>query len=77
MLEKSGNDIEYRLQKIEQMVNVDSADGKVAYLKGAVDLLSSIDDVLERDVYAGQVSEKVNVQKNLVVSQIVAKRKKM
>ena len=76
LLEKSGNDIEYRLQKIEQMVNVDSADGKVAYLKGAVDLLSSIDDVLERDVYAGQVSEKVNVQKNLVVSQIVAKRKK-
>lgn len=75
VLEKCNTDVEYQLQKVEDEIDLKSSEGKVAYLKEAVKILASINDAIEREVYAGQVSEKIDVQKSIIVSQIGARRK--
>ena len=42
VIEKSGNDVEYRLQKLKQIHNVETTDGKVAYLEAASKVIAEI-----------------------------------
>lgn len=75
ILEKCNTDVEYQLQKVENDIDLKSSEGKVIYLKEAIKILANINDAIEREVYAGQVSEKIDVQKSVVISQIAARRK--
>lgn len=75
ILEKCNTDVEYQLQKVENDIDLKSSEGKIIYLKKAINILANINDAIEREVYAGKVSEKIDVQKSVVISQIVARRK--
>lgn len=70
LLENSGNDVEYQLQKAKTMFNFELTEDRVAYLMQAVKILADIADDIERDIYASKLSEELNVEKSAIVSQI-------
>ncbi len=70
ILENSGNDIEYRLFKIRNSYDLNTTEGKFAYLNDAVKVLAALDNSIEQDLYASKISSEVNVEKNSVMEQI-------
>ena len=70
ILENSGNDVEYRLQKLRLQHNLSTSDGKFAYLTQAVKILSTLDNDMERDIYASKLSSEVSVEKTSIMEQI-------
>lgn len=76
LLEKSGNDIEYRISKIKQKYILTEQSQVVAYLTECAKLLATVENPIEADVYAGHLSEETGVRKDAVVQQINGYRKK-
>lgn len=76
LIESCGNDVEYRLEKLKQNFNIATNDGKVQYLTGACEILASVDNDIERDVYAGKLSQELGVDRNAINSQINKGRSK-
>lgn len=70
ILDSSGNDVEYRLQKLRMSFNLSTADGKFAYLTQAVKVLASLDNDMEKDIYASKLSSEVSVEKISIMEQI-------
>ncbi|MBR2714853.1 MAG: DNA primase [Ruminococcus sp.] len=70
ILENSGNDVEYRLFKLKQNYDTNTAEGKFAYLNQAVKVLSSLDNSMEQDIYASKLAKEVSVEKNTILEQI-------
>ena len=70
LLEKSSNDIEYSLKKIKLNCDLQSPEGKVRYVNEAVKMLANINNRLEREVYAGKISEELDIDKSAITFQI-------
>lgn len=70
VLDKSGNDVEYRLQKLRVNYNLNSTDGKIAFLEASAKIIASIDSPIERDVYSSKICSELGVDKNAFVKQI-------
>lgn len=70
LLDKSGNDVEYRLFKLKQGYDLNTTDGRFAYLSQAVKVLASIDNRMEQDIYASKIAEEVNVGKASIMTEI-------
>ena len=71
VIEKSGNDVEYRLQKLKQLHNVETTDGKVAYLEAASKVIAEISSPIERDVYSSKICSEFGIDKNAFNRQIM------
>lgn len=69
LLKKSGNDIEYRLQKLKQNYNTETTDGKIMFLEEAAKVTASIDSPIERDVYIAKICSDLGVDKNAFTQQ--------
>ncbi len=70
ILENSGNDVEYRLFKLKSNYDINTTDGKFAYLSQAVKVLASLENSMEQDIYASKLSHEVSVEKNSIMEQI-------
>ena len=64
IIERSGNDIDYRLQKLRAAYNLDTADGKVQFLEAAADLIATLAGPIEQDVYASRLCKEFEIDKN-------------
>lgn len=60
--------IDYKLKKVEEGYNLDSADEKIKYAKAAIDVLSELDTV-EKGVYAKAVAEKSGLKQDVIIKQ--------
>ncbi len=69
-LEKSGNDVEYRLQKLKQIHNLETSDGKVGFLEDAAKVVSEIKSPIERDVYSSKICTEFELDKSAFERQI-------
>lgn len=76
MLNHSGNHIEYRLASALQKYNVEITEQKAAYLKEAVQILATVESMVERDVYAGKLAETLHVSKDSLMADVMALRTK-
>jgi DNA primase len=79
LLEGAGNDVEYRLQKLKSGCNMETAEGRLQYMNGAVALLSTLDNRMEQELYVSRLSEEVGIQRDAVLYQLgrqVKKRRK-
>ncbi len=76
LLDGSGNDVEYRLNKIRAKYDPDSADGRVNILREAIELLADLTGELEADVYAGKLAAEFRVEKATLLSQIEQRRRR-
>ena len=70
LLDKSGNDVEYRLFKLKQNCDLTTTDGRFSYLSQAVRVLASIDNRMEQEIYASKIAEEVNVGKASIMAEI-------
>lgn len=70
LIEKCGNDIEYRLMKLKENYNLNTTDGKVAFLNEAVKIVATIESPIERDVFASKLCAELEIDKNAFLEQI-------
>ncbi len=70
LLEQSANDTEYKLLKLRENYNLALPDGKASFLIDAAKLLASIDSTIERDVYAGRLSQELEVSKEAILLEV-------
>lgn len=70
LIDKCGNDIEYRLMKLKENYNLNTTDGKVAFLNDAVKIVASIESPIERDVFASKICAELEIDKNAFNDQI-------
>ncbi len=70
VIEGSGNDIEYRLNKLRHNYNLKEAEGKVAFLSEAVKILATLDNSIEQDVYISKLCKELEVTPDAVKQQL-------
>ncbi len=70
LLDVSANDIEYRLSLERKNHNLQTADGKISFLKSAAVILALNGGSIERDIYAAKLSDELDVDKSAVLQQI-------
>ena len=70
LLEASGNDVEYKLQKIKRGCNIQTSDGKIEYITQATKVLSELGNKIEREIYAGKISEETGVERSSILLQV-------
>lgn len=78
LLEKTGNDIDYEINKLKGQFNTDVIEQRVEFFNRAVPIIAEIQNSVERDVYITKLSEELNVEKSAVshlVEQYTDKRK--
>ncbi len=76
LLDKSANAIEYRLLEIGRSNDITTANGKMNYMKEAVGVLARLDSPVERDVYAGRLSDLLAVSKDAILQEISSHRRR-
>ncbi len=70
LLDKCGNDVEYRLHKLRMSYNIDITEQKVAFLTEAAKIIATLENRIEQDVYISSLSEELNVEKSAVRQQV-------
>ena len=70
VLERSGNDVDYRLQKLRSDYHLETPDGKVQFLEAAADLLAALTSSIEQDVYAARLCKEFEVDKTSFLAQV-------
>lgn len=76
LLEGTVSDIEYRLYTAAKEIDLDAPDGRLQYLKKACGVLAELDDSLAVDLYAGRLSEKYGVSKDVLLKNTADLQKK-
>ena len=70
IIDRSGNDVDYRLQKLKADFNLDVSDGKVGYLEAASRIIASIQSPIEQDVYVSKLCKEFQIDKNAFKAQL-------
>ena len=77
ILNKSKNDVEYKLIREYKKIDANTSEGKVKYLENAIKILSSVNNKIEREIYASKISRIFEINKYTVLSQIEKERKRL
>lgn len=72
LLKGGANAIEYEMVKAKAKYKIETADGRLAYVKDAISVLSGRVTPTERDVYAGRLAEETDIAKTAVLNQLDA-----
>lgn len=76
LLDRAANAVEHRLLEVGKNHNVHTAEGKMAYYQEASKILAALDSPVERDLYAGRLSELLGVSKDAILQEVETARKK-
>lgn len=68
--------VEYKIAKAEEGKNLDDFDEKLEFLVKVADILASIENKIEQDMYVDQVAAKYNIAKQVLQEEINKKTKK-
>lgn len=75
LIERGGNQIEYRLAQIAEQYDLTDDGGRVRYLQDAVKLIASLPGSVEREIYGMRAAEKAGVSKEAVMIEAARVRK--
>ncbi len=75
ILSSAVGDVDFDLQRAKKGFDLQTSDGKVAYLGQAVDILAKFRNPIQWDVYASKLSSELGVSKEAIVVQIEKKSK--
>ncbi|MGN0469479.1 MAG: DNA primase [Acutalibacteraceae bacterium] len=70
LLEKCGNDVEYRLQKLRMSYNTDITQQRVEFLTEAAKVIAALDNSIEQDIYISSLAQELNVEKSAIRQQV-------
>lgn len=76
LIEKSGNQIEYRMQQAEEPFDLKTDEGRSGYLREAIKLLASLPTDTDREIYGRRVAEKLDVSWSALETDIARMRRK-
>lgn len=69
MIEKSANEIEYKLNSAKNNFNTETNSGKIEYINEAIKILSDFTPV-EQDIYISQLANELSVSKDTISAQL-------
>lgn len=72
LLDGSSGASEYEIARLKKQNDLETAEGKVAFLKDFVDLLARMPSPIERDVYLSKICRELGVEKTAVQAQLDA-----
>lgn len=75
IVEAAESDVEYRLSGIRANYNTLSDDGKIGFMREAVNVLADISSEIERDIYISRLSNEMDISKEAIVAQVSAARR--
>ena len=76
LLDRAANAVEHRLLEIGRGHNLATSEGKLAYYNEAAALLATLDSPVERELYAGRLSEILSVSKEAILQEISRARRR-
>lgn len=76
LIDGAENEIEFKLLKARDGLDLESSDGKVKYLTLAADILSSEKNSIAVDVYSSRLAEELGVEKTAINARINQLKKK-
>ena len=76
LLDKCGNDVEYRIAKMKILYDTDITEQRVEFLTEVAKLLASLDNEIERDTYMSKISEEYSIDRNALAMQTAKYLKK-
>ena len=76
LLEGSAGAVDFEIAKLRQKFDLETADGKVAFLKEFCSLMAGINSPVERDVYIIRTAQELSVSKEAVADQVAALRRR-
>lgn len=75
IFDEAPSDTEYRLKQCKTGLDLGRPAEKLAYMEAAVGVLAALPDVVERDIYAEEISRNSGVNKDNILQQVEMKRK--
>ncbi len=72
LIDRSANDVEYRLLTLRQGYLLDTPDGKVQYLNEAIKIIATLHNSVERDVYISRLAQELSVSKAAIEDQVAS-----
>ncbi len=76
LIERSGNQVEYRLEQVADQFDLSSDEGRVGYLKEAAKLIASLPGSVEREIYGMRAAEKAGVSQAAFEGEVARVRKR-
>jgi len=76
LMERSENHIEYRLLTAKEKHDMETDEGRVAFFSEAAEILSTLQNAVEREVYGARVAEWTGVSAEAVASEVKRARTK-
>ena len=70
LLENTQGDLAFRLSKLQTPETMATPEGKVQYLKAAAELLATVENSVERDVFARKIAEETGTGSEALLQQI-------
>ena len=77
LLSRSENHIEYRFSDITTKHDITTEEGRIAFLKEITNLVASLPNVVEREVYSRKAADMAKVSSEAVITEVERVRKKM
>lgn len=75
-LECSISLVEFKVSKLENNLDMNNIDSKIKFLNGVANILSKIDNNIERDIYVDKISNKYKIGKTPIIKEIEKKLNK-
>ena len=76
LIERSGNQVEYRLDQLAAQFDLKADEGRVSFLKEAAKLIASLPGSVEREVYGLRAAEKAGVSQAAFEGEVARIRKR-
>ncbi|WP_294496385.1 DNA primase [uncultured Gemmiger sp.] len=70
LLDGTANPTEFELAKVRRQFDLKSDDGRLEYIRRAIDILADTPNPIAQDVYAGRIAEETGVAKAAIVNQL-------
>ncbi len=71
LIDKSNNTVEYALRRAKQGIPLETDEGRVRYVRQAVDVLADMTvSATEREIYAGRIEGEIGVSKASILAQL-------
>ncbi|MBC8584497.1 DNA primase [Youxingia wuxianensis] len=77
LIDGAANATEFEIAKLKRQYDVETADGKVGFLKEFVKLMAGVPNVIERDVYIAKTASELEVDKAAIMAQLKYELKRM
>lgn len=77
LIDGASNVTEFEVEKLKANYDLESADGKVGFLRDFIRLILKVPSPVERDVYVSRAAAELDIQKSAIETELEYQRKRM